>query len=55
VQRRSLANGQFFHKRPGLARLGHRGLVSTVSRLAPGLAAAQLDWLYGHDATEEIG
>ena len=55
VQHRSLANGQFFHERSGIARLGHLGLVSTVSRLAPGLAAAQLDWLYGHDATEGLG
>ncbi len=55
VQRISLANGRFFHKRSGLARLGNWGLVSAVSRLAPGLAAAQLDWLYGHDATEGQG
>ena len=55
VQRISLANGRFFHRRSGLARLGHRGLVAAVSRLAPGLAAAQLDWLYGHDATEGLG
>ncbi len=55
VQHRSLANGQFFHERSGIARLGHWGLVSTVSRLAPGLAARQLDWLYGHDATEGLG
>jgi salicylate hydroxylase len=55
VQQRSLANGQFFHKRSGIARLGNWGLVSAVSRLAPGLAAAQLDWLYGHDATEGLG
>ena len=54
VQRISLANGRFFHKRSGLARLGNWGLVSAVSRLAPGLAAAQLDWLYGHDATEGL-
>lgn len=55
VQRTSVANGRFFHKRSGIARLGHWGLVSTVSRLAPSLAAAQLDWLYGHDATEGLG
>jgi salicylate hydroxylase len=54
VQRISLANGRFFHRRPGISRLGHWGLVSTVSRLAPGLATAQLDWLYGHDATEGL-
>jgi salicylate hydroxylase len=55
VQQRSLANGRFFHERSGIARLGNWGLVSAVSRLAPGLAAAQLDWLYGHDATEGLG
>ena len=54
VQQRSLANGRFFHKRSGLARFGTWGLVSAVSRLAPGLAAGQLDWLYGHDATEGL-
>ncbi len=55
VQHRSLANGQFFHRRSGIARLGHWGLVSAVSRFAPNLAAARLDWLYGHDATEGFG
>ncbi|MHA1528361.1 MAG: FAD-dependent oxidoreductase [Alphaproteobacteria bacterium] len=55
VQRISIANGRFFHKRSGLARLANWGLISAVSRLAPGLAAAQLDWLYGHDATEGLG
>ena len=55
VQHRSFANGQFFHKRSGVARTGHWGLVSMVSRLAPGFAAGQLDWLYGYDATEELG
>lgn len=54
VQHRSFANGQFFHERSGIARSGHWGLVSTVSRLAPGLAARQLDWLYGYDATEGL-
>jgi salicylate hydroxylase len=55
VQQRSLANGQFFHKPTGIARQGRWGLVSAVSRIAPGLAARQLDWLYGHDATEGLG
>ena len=55
VQRRSLANGQFFHKPSGIGRVGHWGLVSTVSRLAPGFAAGRLDWLYGHDASEGLG
>jgi salicylate hydroxylase len=53
VQHKSIANGKLFHRRPGLARQGQWGLVSTVSRMAPGLAAAQLDWLYGYDATED--
>ncbi len=55
VRHKSLANGHFFHQQPGIARLGHWGLVSAVSRFAPNLAAAQLDWLYGHDATEGLG
>jgi len=55
VQRTSRANGRLFHKRSGLARLGNWGLIAAVSRLAPGLAAAQLDWLYGHDATKGLG
>ncbi len=55
VQQRSLDNGRFFHKRSGIARRGHWGLVSAVSQFAPGLAAGQLDWLYGHDATEGLG
>jgi salicylate hydroxylase len=53
VQHKSIANGKLFHRRPGLARQGQWGLVSTVSRMAPGLAAGQLDWLYGYDATED--
>ena len=52
VQQKSVANGRLFHRQPGLSRRGHWGLVSAVTRLAPGLAARQLDWLYGHDATE---
>ena len=55
VRRISLANGRFFHERSGIVRLGRWGLVSMVSRFAPGLAAAQLDWLYRHDATEGFG
>jgi len=55
VQSRSRANGNFFHKRPGAGLLGHWKLVAAVSDLVPGLAARQLDWLYGHDAAEGIG
>ena len=55
VQHKSLANGRLFHKQSGIARAAHWGLVSMVSQLAPGLAARQLDWLYGYDATERLG
>jgi salicylate hydroxylase len=55
VQQRSRANGRFFHKRPGGGLKGHWGLVSAIAGLLPGLAARQLDWLYGHDATEGPG
>ena len=55
VQHRSRANGQFFHQQPGIATQGKRSLISAVSRLVPSLAASQLDWLYGHDATEGLG
>jgi len=51
VQHRSRANGRLFHRSTGLTRIGEWGLIGAVSRLAPGMAAAQLDWLYGHDAT----
>lgn len=51
VQDRSRANGRLFHRQSGGGMKGHWGLVSAVSRLAPGLAARQLDWLYGYDAT----
>lgn len=55
VQERSRDNGQVFHRRPSAGLLGHWGLVSAASSLFPGLAARQLDWLYGHDATEGLG
>lgn len=55
VQRQSLANGRFFHQRSGVARTAHRGLIATITRLAPGLATGQLDWLYGYDSTEGLG
>jgi salicylate hydroxylase len=51
VQDRSRDNGRFFHRYPIGGLKGHWGLVSLVSRCAPGLAARQLDWLYGYDAT----
>ncbi len=52
VQERSRGNGRLFHERPGPVRTGRWGLVRTVSKLMPGVAASRLDWLYGHDATE---
>jgi salicylate hydroxylase len=55
VQRQSRGNGELFHKRSGITRLGQWGLISTITRVAPGLAARQFDWLYGHDATEGLG
>ncbi|MEL6479539.1 MAG: FAD-dependent monooxygenase [Pseudomonadota bacterium] len=45
VIRRAEANGRMFHARSTLRHLPMR----IVSLLAPGLAAAQLDWLYGFD------
>jgi salicylate hydroxylase len=51
VQHKSLSNGQLFHRQSGIGRSGHWGVISLVSRLAPSLAAGQLDWLYGYDAT----
>lgn len=54
VQEQSVANGRMFHEAPGLRREGRRGAIRLVSRLAPGLAAGRLDWLYGHDATEGL-
>jgi len=52
VQQRSRANGDFFHRSPGPIRSAHRGMVAAVSRVAPGMAAGQLDWLYGYDSTK---
>ncbi|MEM1299255.1 MAG: FAD-dependent monooxygenase [Pseudomonadota bacterium] len=46
------ANGRMFHRSPGMKRTLSRGVISTVSRLAPGLAAGQLDWLYGFNAVK---
>ncbi|MEM6905876.1 MAG: FAD-dependent monooxygenase, partial [Pseudomonadota bacterium] len=49
VLQRAKANARLFHAASPLARLLRQGPVAAVSRLAPGLAAGQLDWLYGHD------
>ena len=51
VQARSLANAKLFHQPAGLRRAAHWGAISTVTTLSPGVAAGQLDWLYGYDAT----
>lgn len=51
VQAQSRSNGMLFHKRTALGRLLSWTPIAAAAWLAPGLAAAQLDWLYGHDAT----
>jgi salicylate hydroxylase len=43
------ANGRMFHRGPGIPRTLSRTVIGMVSRVAPGVAAAQLDWLYGFD------
>ncbi|MEM9783760.1 MAG: FAD-dependent monooxygenase [Pseudomonadota bacterium] len=50
VARTARENGVMFHRSDGLRRRLSHGLIATVSRLAPALAAGQLDWLYGYDA-----
>jgi salicylate hydroxylase len=51
VLQRSQANGRLFHQPAGVARSILHGLMSVFGRSTPQLAIAQLDWLYGHDAT----
>ncbi|MEM6680404.1 MAG: FAD-dependent oxidoreductase [Pseudomonadota bacterium] len=46
----SRSNGKLFH-RAGPLRLAEQAVVGAVSRLAPGVAAGRLDWIYGYDAT----
>ncbi|MGF1446075.1 MAG: FAD-dependent monooxygenase [Pikeienuella sp.] len=55
VQAQSRSNGLLFHKRTELGRLLSWAPIAAVAWLAPGLAAAQLDWLYGYDVTEGLG
>lgn len=55
VQQVARANGRMFHRGPGPVRAVSRAVVGTVSRLAPGLAAGQLDWLYGADPVRGAG
>jgi salicylate hydroxylase len=52
VQAQSRANGMLFHKRTEIGRLLSWAPIAAVAWFAPGLAAAQLDWLYGHDVTK---
>lgn len=51
VLNRARANGRLFHHPPGPARWLARAPMRMAGMLAPGLAAGQLDWLYGYDAT----
>ncbi|GMG84861.1 FAD-dependent monooxygenase [Paralimibaculum aggregatum] len=54
VQAQSRSNGMLFHKRTEIGRLFSWAPIAALTWLAPGLAAAQLDWLYGHDVTEGL-
>lgn len=51
VQAQAAANGRLFHRRTPLGRLLAHLPIRIVSRVAPGLAAGRLDWLYGYDVT----
>ncbi len=51
VQARARANGRLFHKRTLLGRLTSHLPLAALTRALPGLAAGQLDWLYGYDPT----
>lgn len=53
VQAQSRSNGLLFHKRTEIGRLFSWAPIAAVAWMAPGIAAAQLDWLYGHDAVRE--
>ena len=50
VMERSRANGRLFHRQQGISRKIMHGAMRMLGRTSPQLAAAQLDWLYGHDA-----
>lgn len=49
VMQTARANGRMFHRAPGPARTISRSVIGMASRIAPGVAAGQLDWLYGFD------
>ncbi len=53
VLQRARSNGRLFHHPPGIGRWLARTPIRIAGRIAPGLAAGQLDWLYGFDATAE--
>ncbi|MEM9097999.1 MAG: FAD-dependent monooxygenase [Pseudomonadota bacterium] len=52
VYETSRRNAELFHMRDPLQRVLSRGPMVLASRLLPGVAAAQLDWLYGFDVME---
>ncbi|MEO1494261.1 MAG: FAD-dependent monooxygenase [Pseudomonadota bacterium] len=52
VLQRARANGRLFHHPPGMAQWLARTPIRLAGQIAPGLAAGQLDWLYGFDATQ---
>lgn len=54
VQAQSRSNGLLFHKRTELGRLFSWAPIAAVAWMAPSIAAAQLDWLYGHDAVKTL-
>lgn len=53
VQAQSRSNGSLFHKRSAVGQFLAWTPIAAVTRYVPGLAAAQLDWLYGHDVLVE--
>lgn len=48
VQAQARDNARLYHARSPLGRLARHGPIAIGSRLAPGIAMARLDWLYGH-------
>ncbi|MEM9147740.1 MAG: FAD-dependent oxidoreductase [Pseudomonadota bacterium] len=54
VQAQSRSNGLLFHKRTELGRLFSWAPIAAVAWIAPNIAAAQLDWLYGYDAVQDL-
>ncbi|MEM9044942.1 MAG: FAD-dependent monooxygenase [Pseudomonadota bacterium] len=52
VYETSRRNARLFHLSDPMQRTISRGPMVLASRLMPGLAAAQLDWLYGFDVME---